>query len=136
MAMPVVSFKAIRAERFERAMQRLGARMYPAVTAELSAWGKELVTAMQIYPPPVPYTRYKRTGKLGRGWHTWGPVVTGGNVNMKVQNKVAYVPGVQGAMRFQNPFFAGRGWRRITELNPPIWEKYRSRIRRILGELK
>ena len=35
MAVPVISFKAIRAERFERAMQRLGARMYPAVKAEL-----------------------------------------------------------------------------------------------------
>jgi len=63
---------------------------------------------MQVYPPPPPQSKYKRTGTLGRRWNTRVESGPSGLVG-RVGNNVRYGPWVQASM-FQTRFHAQTGW--------------------------
>ena len=62
------------------------------------------------YPPVPPFSRYVRTGMLGRGWGTksW---TESNDVKGEVRNNVEYAPLVQGPE--QKLFHKTTGWKRL-----------------------
>lgn len=73
------------------------------------------------YPPQMPGSEYRRTGRLGRSWKTSVTKDSSGNVIGMTYSDVAdfvevgyYTPMVQGPQ--QEPMFIERNWTSITQV--------------------
>jgi len=65
------------------------------------------------YPPPPPWSTYRRTGTLGRNWRL-RVETSGNNVTGKVYNETPYGPFVQG--KEQVWFHKRTGWRTLPDV--------------------
>lgn len=138
MAVPLV-LKDISAPQ-DRLGRIINTKAVAVVEQAMTEFAEELKTAMQVYPPPAPRQRYRRTYRLRRSWYKAGPVRVSGHIRVVVSSDPAiardprtgfqYAAVVQGGRRYQWPFFAARGWQRITDTQRRLWDKYRKRIQR------
>lgn len=77
------------------------------------AFARDMINVMAKYPPQQP-TKYRRTGRLAKGWLSRFPDA----LSVEVFNKVPYAPYVQGpkdgSVR-QTKVMRKRGWQNITD---------------------
>lgn len=87
---------------------------------------------LQDYPPAV--TSYRRTGTLGRSWHTTGPRTRGRDLVFTVaQNlgEASYGPLVQGPPGTQMLMHQSRGWHNVEQAKAVIQARL-PRIRELM----
>lgn len=87
-----------------------------------------MIRHVRVYPPPIPTSKYQRTGDLGRGWW-WGRFHKPNEVQINITNKMPYTKWVQDR-RTQAAVHVGR-WRTIQETNEAtshkaqaIWQRH------------
>jgi hypothetical protein len=88
---------------------RIEKRLVPALK-------KRLLTRLQTYPPPKKDSKYKRTGRLKRGWVV-EVVINEYGGEIGASNAVDYTIYVQGEL--QRDFHAETGWEKLDD---PILE--------------
>ena len=118
-----VSIRAIRAKR-----PIVGVNVQ-RVKARLRDVGVEADSLLSAYPQAR--TRYRRTGRLGRGWTLLGPLEQGGGLTVTVGNNVVYAGFVQGFRRRrprQKPVFSRYNWPNVEEVGKQAWEKRGPRL--------
>lgn len=110
----------------------------PRIQKWLKKVGEDFRKEMKIYPPPVPSSRYRRTGFLRTGWDS--PLILT-PFSVTIINPVEYSRYVQGPVRSrslseegeleprQRPFFRGRGWQSTTVVSRKVFQKH-------IGELR
>lgn len=74
---------------------------------------KLLLTKLQTYPPPRAGSRYRRTGRLKRGWKVL-IVITEYSGSIGASNQVSYTEFVMGAR--QQWYHAETGWQKADNL--------------------
>lgn len=82
-------------KQFAAAPRIIEEELQQAVEGELRA----MAQALAIYPGQRPRQRYKRTGRLGRGWTERKPAFTRSSAGIAatLRNPVSYAPFVQSA---------------------------------------
>lgn len=93
-----------------------------AAKVEMESFVTESIEFLKEYPPP--WSGYRRTGKLGRGWkkRKW-----------TVVNTTLYSPLVQGTSARRRKVFKEHGWRNVEDVRRQIWPKHRNKIALLLG---
>ena len=84
---------------------------------------------------PSAQTTYRRTGTLGKGWHTQGPMSAGSDLVVIVANPTKYAPFVQGLKTKapkQRKVFANYGWESVQIAGEEEWKKHKPAIERAL----
>jgi len=85
------------------------------------------------YPPAR--TAYRRTGTLGTGWHSEGPMAAGNDLVVIIANPTKYTGSVQGLKTKpprQRALFAGYGWESVQTAGEEEWKKHKPAIERAL----
>jgi len=83
------------------------------------------------YPPPPGGSRYRRTGRLGRGWVLQGSVGFGGGGIQRLTNKTRYGPYVQGPR--QARVHRGR-WTTVQQITAKYGPRMMTSLRRMVQE--
>lgn len=96
----------------------------------ISRVANDYIARMQIdlnrYPPPPPGSRYKRTGRLGRGWvHR----IEGPRGITRLENVTPYAPWVQGPL--QARIHRGR-WETVESVMARYRERMVESLRRVV----
>jgi hypothetical protein len=82
---------------------------------------------------PAPWSDYRRTGELGRGWFVSGPHKIGGALLVQVANRSGHAVWVQGptvgAGPKQRALFREHGWQSVTDIRRQVWPLYKNKIK-------
>ncbi len=84
---------------------------------------------------PAAKTSYKRTGTLGKGWHTQGPMSAGNDLVVIIANPTKYAPFVQGLKTKapkQKKVFVTYGWESVQTAGEEEWKKHKPGIEKAL----
>ena len=103
------------------------------VVNRLKALGQDTWKRVATYPPPR--TTYRRTGTLGKGWHTQGPMSAGNDLVVIIANPTKYAGPVQGLKTKapkQRDLFANYGWESVQAAGEEEWKKHKPAIERAL----
>ena len=102
------------------------------VVAALKNVGLGTWNRVAKYPPPA---GFRRTGTLGRGWHTQGPMAAGNDLVVIIANPVKYAPQVQGlktkAPKQRQPWI-NIGWESVQTAGEEEWKKHKPGIEKAL----
>lgn len=60
-------------------------------------WAEETKRKLQYTPPPIPTSRYVRTGELVKGWKVNGPHLSSSGLIVRLVNSMPYVVFVHGS---------------------------------------
>ena len=103
------------------------------VHAALRDFAAKAHARLASYPPQTPSAAasYRRTGRLGQGWTTRGPQMSGTSLEIVVGNAIEYAPLVQGfkthsplQVRWASPY----GWVSVEDITRQEWAIARPRI--------
>ncbi len=122
------------------------------VHRDLRAFGVDIESKMERYPPALPWKSRppkrglrkgirrmgvgKRTGRLAKGW---AGALRMSRFKVEVVNPVSYGVYVQGRVpgsgkgRRQTAVMRARGWQNITSVSKATWPKYRLRIQKSIA---
>lgn len=79
-------------------------------------WAEETKRKLQIEPPPIPDSKYKRTGKLVAGWKVSPPSLGSSGLIVRLTNSVPYVVFVHGSEDGGRQFWVHKGrWTHIKD---------------------
>ena len=103
------------------------------VVQRMKNMGLAVDNRISKYPPAR--TTYRRTGTLGKGWHTQGPMSAGNDLVVIVANPTKYTGPVQGLKTKtpkQRDLFANYGWESVQTAGEEEWKKHKPAIERAL----
>lgn len=59
-------------------------------------WAEGVKAKVSVQPPPIPDSRYVRTGDLVKGWKITGPLLSASGLTVRLNNATRYVRYVYG----------------------------------------
>lgn len=100
--------------------------------ATLTRVANDYLARMQIdlnhYPPPPPGSKYKRTGRLGRGWLQR---TEGAQGIVRLENVTPYAPWVQG---YQQAWMHVGRWETVEQVKARYHDRMVESMRRVVRE--
>ena len=103
----------LKAKPVIKGIQRIIDRIFKIPKFDLESWLEKVVKILQVYPPPRPKQKYKRTYKLRRGWK----VRRVNEFAYMINNRVSYTKYVQGSALGEGQAWMHKGrWKLMRDI--------------------